>query len=98
MKKIVYSIAVLSIFSCSKELDVVLNDDVSANDGSLMRQMAGDGEYDVLGFGYDITDSYLSPLAVKDRVVDIVNLAAQNPSHVYYNASVTGNNSFSGCV
>ena len=37
----------------------------------LLPRFAGDGEYDVLGMGYDVTGEYLHPLSVKSPVLDI---------------------------
>lgn len=39
----------------------------------------GDGQYQVLGYGYDITGEYLARQSIKNEVLDIAGFYAKNP-------------------
>lgn len=59
----------LSLFSCTEgnTLDIIEKSEKNAP----TTRSAGDGEYDVLGYGYDVTGEYLHPMSVKNPVLDI---------------------------
>lgn len=59
----------LGLFSCSQ--DQSLNNVEDPKDINLSLRTAGDGTYEVLGYGYDITDEYMGETAVKRQVVNI---------------------------
>lgn len=40
---------------------------------------AGDGAYDALGYGYDITDEYLGEYATKQKILDVEAFVKDNP-------------------
>lgn len=94
MKKIIlYLFCSLFFIGCSeKEMDFV--DSIKKNNESPQQKMAGDGDKDVLGFGYDVSGAYLHPESVKDAVINIAKFTKDYPDKVYYNASTYGYSSF----
>ena len=70
MKKFYFLLAVLPLlYSCYQEyeeLDSFLNEKVD----QINTRTTGDEKYDVLGYGYDITDEYLGENAVKLQVIN----------------------------
>ena len=46
-------------------------------------RMAGDGVYDVLGFGYDITEDYLGENSTRLQVIDVKALIRDNGDRFY---------------
>ncbi|MCC8408980.1 MACPF domain-containing protein [Mucilaginibacter sp. UR6-1] len=73
MKKI-YSLLLFAILSsCTKDKikSDTSNENKSGNDRALNTKSAGDGVYDVLGYGYDVSGDYLSAVSVKSPVLDI---------------------------
>ena len=54
------------LFSCSNNEEIL-----EIRNSELSTRSAGDGEYDVLGMGYDVIGEYLHPLSVKNSVLDI---------------------------
>jgi len=91
MKKIViYVSCLLLVVSCSNYEEPLKNVIVEdqGNDIPTLR-MAGDGDNDVLGFGYDVAGTYLDPISVKNAVIDISRLKNDYPDKVYYNASTS---------
>ena len=54
------------LISCSNDEEML-----EICNSELLPRFAGDGEYDVLGMGYDVTGEYLHPLSVKSPVLDI---------------------------
>lgn len=71
MKKFYFLLAVLPLlYSCYQEyeeLDSFLNEKVD----QINTRTTGDEKYDVLGYGYDITDEYLGENAVKLQVINV---------------------------
>ena len=71
MKKFYFLLAVLPfLYSCSQEyeeLDSFLNEKVD----QINTRSTGEEKYDVLGYGYDITDEYLGENAVKLQVINV---------------------------
>jgi len=91
MKKIViYVSCLLFALSCSnyEEQTETFNGEVKNDIPSL--RSAGDGGYDALGYGYDVSGAYLDSKSVKDTVIDINRLATDYPDRVDYNASTYG--------
>ncbi|QIK56065.1 hypothetical protein G7051_17545 [Dysgonomonas sp. HDW5B] len=68
-KNYLFLIFILGLFSCSE--DRLLNNQDDSEVSNLTLRTAGDGIYDVLGYGYDITDEYMGETAVKRQVVNI---------------------------
>ena len=69
MKKFYFLLGVLFIsYSCS-EFEELPNDQYPLPDA--ITRLAGDGKYDLLGFGYDVTGEYLHPRSVRSPVLDI---------------------------
>ena len=70
----------LSLIACQGDSSLISCDN---NDGTSLinattRGEAGDGKYDVLGHGYDITNQYLDPNASRAIVLDISKLEVDN--------------------
>jgi len=80
MKKIFLKslyLLLISLFSCQEDssfLSKEINDDLSLVTSATTRGDAGDGEYDILGHGYDITSLYLDPKAAGAIVFDMDKL------------------------
>lgn len=80
-------ILLLSFMSCQEDSFYIpedINEIITAGARS-----AGDGKYDVLGYGYDVTSEYLHPMSVKNPVLDIVKYEEDRKERI-----VTGNSSF----
>ena len=88
MKKLFYWIlSSIVLFSCS-ETELLDN---SIDDQLITNRASGDGLYDVLGYGYDITKEYLHPMSVCNPVLDI-----EKYKQDYGERLVTGTPSFGG--
>ena len=80
MKKIFFKslyLLLISLFSCQEDssfLSKEMNDDLSLVTSATTRGDAGDGEYDILGHGYDITSLYLDTKAAGAIVFDMDKL------------------------
>lgn len=78
MKKIgLYLVILLSVIACTE--DGYILEDIGNEIEERALKYAGDGEYDVLGFGYDITGEFLHPMSVKSPVVDIERYKEKYP-------------------
>ena len=51
---------------------------------------AGDAQYDVLGFGYDIMGDYLNPMSVRNPVIDIEKYNSERPRRVIIGTATSG--------
>lgn len=71
-------LGVLVITSCSKE-SIIESDTILSPQYSTTRT-AGDGIYDVLGYGYDITNEYCGENATKLRILDVSRFVKENPN------------------
>lgn len=81
------SILLLGLMSCQEDSFNVSQDiNETVTTGS---RSAGDGKYDVLGYGYDVTGEYLHPMSVKNPVLDIARYEKDRKERI-----VTGNSSF----
>ncbi|WP_069660603.1 MAC/perforin domain-containing protein [Arcticibacter eurypsychrophilus] len=49
----------------------------------------GDATYNLLGYGYDITDKYASRMAVRERVIDVPLFVANNDSEAFSKSNST---------
>lgn len=67
MKLLLFLLTCGLLISCSNNEEILEN-----YNSELSTRSAGDGEYDVLGMGYDVTGEYLHPLSVKNPVLNIV--------------------------
>lgn len=84
MKKIPFLfLMLLTLFSCEQD-EMFEASNISASTSNTLRS-AGDGKYDVLGYGYDITKPYATVDAVKEyQIIDIAALIKAEPSNNYY--------------
>lgn len=69
------------LVSCTNTYDVC---EMQRNETEDMSsRMAGDGVYDVLGFGYDITEDYLGENSTRLQVIDVKALIRDNGDRFY---------------
>lgn len=88
MKKFYFLLGVLLIsYSCS-EFEELPNDQYPLPDA--ITRLAGDGKYDVLGFGYDVTGEYLHPRSVRSPVLDIEKYEKDHGKRLIYSTSSFG--------
>lgn len=59
------------LFGCSEEL--IIGNDIPESTDQIQSRSSGDGKYDVLGYGYDVTYEYFnaSPQSMKAQVIDV---------------------------
>lgn len=86
MKKLFYVLFLIGFFSCSQDSII---EDIAENVELPTTKSAGDGKYDVLGYGYDITEPYVGENSVKFKIVDVEELLEKEKSNpkVYYQPS-----------
>ncbi|WP_101688713.1 MAC/perforin domain-containing protein [Dysgonomonas massiliensis] len=86
MKKLFYVLLLIGFFSCSQDSII---EDIAENVELPTTKSAGDGKYDVLGYGYDITEPYVGENSVKFKIVDVEELLEKEKSNpkVYYQPS-----------
>jgi MAC/Perforin domain len=77
MKKIIFIFSTVLFLSCSENVEET-NIDTQKRNRSLER--AGDGIYDVLGAGYDVTGEYADATSARFQVLDIPALIAAQPN------------------
>lgn len=71
MKKFYWLLGLfLIIYSCT-EVEDCFDDLLFQPSLNPATRFAGDGKFDVLGYGYDVTGEYLHPLSVRNPVLDI---------------------------
>ena len=76
-----YFLFVGVLVSCTNTYDVC---EMQRNETEDMSsRMAGDGVYDVLGFGYDITEDYLGENSTRLQVIDVKALIRDNGDRFY---------------
>lgn len=81
MKKSLLTIAMMSVlWSCNKKEDFYQSGVPTPQNN--IADSGGDGLYDVLGFGYDVTLEYVSPRSSKLPVINIAKLKADHPTFV----------------
>lgn len=66
----------LSFCSCSNLEELPIDSSPTSNE--IITRTAGDGKYDILGHGYNITSAYLDPKASGALVLDIDKLKNRN--------------------
>lgn len=81
MKKILFFIGIfLCLYSCIKDQEYEdLNDFTLKKENYATTRTAGDGKFEVLGYGYDITEEYLGDESTKLRILDIEKFIHENP-------------------
>lgn len=88
MKNVCLILGVLSVlYSCSNVEELP---DVHPLSSGVTTRFAGDGEYDVLGFGYDVTGEYLHPLSVKSPILDIGKYEQDHKDRLIHGTSSFG--------
>ncbi|UBD70596.1 MACPF domain-containing protein [Bacteroides sp. BFG-257] len=78
MKKSYYLLGFLPLFySCSEIEDLPKVESLVSN---VTTRAAGDGVYDVLGYGYDITDEYMGENSTRLKILDVEAFVKANPN------------------
>lgn len=75
-KRLVLNILVIMLMGCSE--DTFLEISQHTNQSKVSTRTAGDGIYDVLGYGYDITGEYLGEKSTRLKVLDIASFVNDN--------------------
>ena len=75
--KFCFLLGVLVTTSCNKES--IIESDTILSSQSPTTRTAGDGIYDVLGYGYDITNEYCGENATKLQILDVSRFVKENP-------------------
>src|SRR5690348_10885582 len=83
----IYLFFSLFFYSCSTELPVEYKTEaelplLSINKSNLTKR-PGDGQFDALGDGYDVTGEYANPSSVRNTVIDIAKFKTENPGRFY---------------
>ncbi len=83
-KQFIPILLLLAVFaSCKKQSQVNLPSDQKVSKNNSLRPMsAGDGQTDVLGYGYDITGEYGTSSSAKFSVINVAALKADHPTRV----------------
>lgn len=78
MKKSYYLLGFLPLFYSCSEIEDLPN--VESSVSNVTTRAAGDGVYDVLGYGYDITDDYMGENSTRLKILDVEALVKANPN------------------
>ena len=54
----------------------------------------GDNKFDVLGWGYDVTEDYLNPTSVRGQVIDIEKYEREFPNRLITHTNSWGSDFF----
>lgn len=78
MKKSYYLLGFLPLFYSCSEIEDLPN--VESSVSNVTTRAAGDGVYDVLGYGYDITDDYMGENSTRLKILDVEAFVKENPN------------------
>lgn len=92
MKNLFFFFFLLCLVGCTNDEDII--EPLIDNNRDISTRMPGDGEWDALGFGYDIMGSYLAPMSIKNSVLDIEKLYAERKNLFYINNTTSGYTSY----
>lgn len=76
MKKSYYLLGFLPLFYSCSEIEDLPN--VESSVSNVTTRTAGDGKYDVLGYGYDVTEEYMGEHSVRLKVLDVNAFIKEN--------------------
>ncbi len=99
-KHFFYLIILIGLFSCNND-ELLFNDAKQQSKDGLELKSSGDGKYDLLGFGYDVTGEYLNDESSRFQVVDIdefLKVEANKSSYNEKGALATVSNMYSGAT
>ena len=90
MKKIhwLFGLLLSICYSCS-ELDDFSVESTSESLSTPTTRYAGDEKYDVLGYGYDITDDYMGENSTRLKILDVEAFVKANPWRLCRNSVAT---------
>lgn len=96
MKRTLILFAVLiTLSSCRKEkLMPELDTQLASTLSKLMVSQPGDGKWDVLGYGYDVTGQYASSESTTFPVIDVEKFKLEQPEFVISSGAETGTHYF----
>jgi hypothetical protein len=81
MKKSLLTIALMSVlWSCNRKENLYQSGAPTPKNN--IANSGGDGLYDVLGFGYDVTKEYVFPTSSRFQIIDVARLKSEHPSYV----------------
>lgn len=87
MKKFCYLLGFLLLFYSCSEMENLPN--VESSVSKVTTRAAGDGVYDVLGYGYDITDDYMGENSTRLKILDVEAFVKANPWRLCRNSVAT---------
>ena len=87
MKKFCYLLGFLLLFYSCSEMENLPN--VESSVSNVTTRAAGDGVYDVLGYGYDITDDYMGENSTRLKILDVEAFVKANPWRLCRNSVAT---------
>lgn len=68
----------LSLYSCSEIDELPLISSTSSSD-TVTTRTDGDAVYDVLGYGYDVTEEYMGENSTRAKILDVAAFDKDNP-------------------
>lgn len=77
-KDLLYFLLILFSSACSKEIEIAHREVDETASGKIQSRSAGDGEWDILGYSFDITDNYLGDPRLP--VIDLDRFYASHPN------------------
>lgn len=80
-------IRLLPLFYSCSEIEDLPN--VESSVSNVTTRAAGDGVYDVLGYGYDITDDYMGENSTRLKILDVEAFVKANPWRLCRNSVAT---------
>lgn len=91
MKRVLFLLGTFLFFfyGCVDDHNEILSDDLQPLDLNLSRA-GGDGKYDLLGYGYDVTGEFYHPNSSRSPVIDIQKFYQENAGRVVENTSGLG--------
>lgn len=72
-KNLLFLVFLTGLISCSQD-DYIIENNSNETINEKKLKSAGDGRYDLLGYGYDITGEYLHPKSSRNQVINIDKL------------------------
>lgn len=84
MKKISFLFLFFLVIGCSDDISL---DKSNVLEQSTTTRSSGDKQYDLLGYGYDVSGEYYTSRSAKGQVIDIKAFQKDHPDRIDYNIS-----------
>lgn len=82
MKRIIYLFTLLPLlFGCTEDI----MEQQLLNQATSTTRSAGDRQFDLLGYGYDVTGDYFTTRSARSRIIDIATFKKENEGRFDYN-------------